>query len=232
MKRTSFTLIELLVVVAIIAVLVAVLLPAVQQARQRGLSVKCAALLKQDGTSLLMYAQDNHDFFVRYGETAAEWSRGIWYRWFYVMYRTGYLPCSPSDNSLGIPFSKSPYHLCPASGPGSLSAYAMNMGASVKGGYNSPLRKISEIPRPDQAALLCDGNGYIAYVQIWSPITEVAGTNRHLGGINIVFVDGRVDWREGIMPTRDPGVNPWALCAPHIGLNVWVEYQLEPWPSW
>jgi len=58
-RRTSgFTLIELLIVVAIIAVLAALLLPALQQAKEQGRIARCASNLKQIGVALTMYMDD------------------------------------------------------------------------------------------------------------------------------------------------------------------------------
>ena len=62
MKKT-FTLIELLVVIAIIAILAAMLLPALSKAREKARAIHCTSNLKQLGLSMLMYTQSNPDYY-------------------------------------------------------------------------------------------------------------------------------------------------------------------------
>lgn len=67
MKRSSaFTLVELLVVIAVLAVLTAIIFPALHLARNRGLSASCRNNLSQVGKAILMYADDNNRWLPPY----------------------------------------------------------------------------------------------------------------------------------------------------------------------
>ena len=74
-KSPGFTLVELLVVVAIIALLISILLPALNQARAVAQSVTCKAQLNQVGLSFRMYANDNADFIAPFSRKwTGNWS--------------------------------------------------------------------------------------------------------------------------------------------------------------
>ena len=85
-KEKGFTLIELLVVIAIIAILMAILMPALQRVRRQGKTVACLNRLKQWGLYFAMYAEDYDGRFMQ-GHTAQpqanRWvsAMGDYYKW-------------------------------------------------------------------------------------------------------------------------------------------------------
>ena len=72
-QRNAFTLIELLVVISVIVLLMAILLPALQRVKKQARAVACQANLRQWGTILALYVEDNQG---RFPHTLGRWLLG------------------------------------------------------------------------------------------------------------------------------------------------------------
>ena len=83
MKKT-FTLIELLVVIAIIAILAAMLLPALSKAREKARTISCLNMLKQIDLGLQLYCQENDDT-IPPGSSASSPATVRNHRWYYAL---------------------------------------------------------------------------------------------------------------------------------------------------
>src|SRR5690606_32032297 len=88
--RPGFTLIELLVVISIIALLIAMLLPALGQARDAAVAVNCLARQRQVGLGLTMYAEDHQGWMPKPRDWDLSTTTGTEAMWHEVLSKHGY----------------------------------------------------------------------------------------------------------------------------------------------
>lgn len=208
-----FTLIELLIVISIIAILSALLLPALKSAREKTKQISCASNLKQFGTANMMYAQDHNDYFPVNNEV-----RGMLWDWqlsTYVNYDWNALLAHYSTP--GGNFSI--YH-CPSGKPVTDRTNYSSRGY----GYNNNVfdgskGKIGQINNSSKLVLMTDGSygvdmdyieGYTycgisnaSRINCYSVNTSGVPTGgwciityRHNSRASVLFADAHVDCRK------------------------------------
>ena len=190
-KYLPFTLIELLVVIAIIAILAAILLPALNSARERGKVSDCVNNYKQFGTANQMYGNDNNDYCASLNPQGGSYS-GDPQRWFDgsrvygvgIFAKQGYLPAPPAfDGNHHLPAM----YYCQTMMQYKTSAtypYSFTPTAWIGGAEDGTYNMVYTYPGGSRSRLTDDPKNAIAFDD----------EPKHLSGYGtVLFIDGHVE---------------------------------------
>jgi prepilin-type N-terminal cleavage/methylation domain-containing protein/prepilin-type processing-associated H-X9-DG protein len=245
-RKQGFTLVELLVVIAIVAILAALLLPALGRSKQSAQSTKCSNNLRQFGLSAQMYWEDNSGVTFAYGGIATNNGEIYWFGWI----GNGPEETRPFDPTQGAlyPYLGAGVDLCPSF---DYSSSQFKLKAAVPTcdyGYNLSLSPIGKSPanmknigQPSALALMADSaqvNTFEAPASAQNPMFEEwyyvnddpsqpNGQFRHDQRANAVFCDSHVEreaMMSGTLDLRLPGrqigwLSPAILMLPNRPAN-------------